>query len=89
MPCAKAETCFGPNVSLLLGYVRRVPPLAVRFGTQYTMLAIVSPPQIEQRTYTMDCTELATEKTALSTYCLLMCSSGRKVRIPIGIAAYV
>ena len=26
-------------------------------------LAIVSPPQIEQRTYTMDCTELATEKT--------------------------
>jgi hypothetical protein len=45
-------------------YVRRVPPFAVLFGTQDTMLAIVSPPQIEQRTYTMDCTELATEKTA-------------------------
>ena len=45
-------------------YVRRVPPFAVPFGTQYTTLAIVSPPQIEQRTYTMDCTELATEKTA-------------------------
>jgi hypothetical protein len=50
-------------VSLLMCYVRRVPPFAVLFGTQYTTLAIVSPPQIEQRTYTMDCTELATEKT--------------------------
>src|SRR5262245_53255946 len=45
-------------------YVRRVPPFAVPFGTQYTTLAIVSPPQIEQRTYIMDCTKLATEKTA-------------------------
>jgi hypothetical protein len=40
------------------------PSLCSTFDTQYTTLAIVSPPQIEQRTYTMDCTELATEKTA-------------------------
>jgi hypothetical protein len=47
-----------------MGYVRRVPPFAVLFGTQDTTFALVSPPQIEQRTYTMDGTELATEKTA-------------------------